>query len=200
MKTLLQLNTSLFAAGGQSSQLADMFVATWKTNNDGANVIVRDLASNPLPHLDAEHFLAYIAQPADRSTRQQELASAADALIDEIKSADVIVLGLPMYNFGAPSTLKAYFDRIARAGVTFRYTASGPEGLLTGKKAYIFATRGGLYAGTPLDSQTTYVRDFLGFLGITDVEFIYAEGLNMGEESKQAALAKARGQLEELAA
>ena len=200
MKTLLQLNTSLFAAGGQSSQLADKFVATWKTNNDGANVIVRDLASNPLPHLDAEHFLAYIAQPADRSTRQQELASAADALIDEIKSADVIVLGLPMYNFGAPSTLKAYFDRIARAGVTFRYTASGPEGLLTGKKAYIFATRGGLYAGTPLDSQTTYVRDFLGFLGITDVEFIYAEGLNMGEESKQAALAKARGQLEELAA
>ena len=200
MKTLLQLNTRLFAAGGQSSQLADKFVATWKANNDGANVIVRDLASNPLPHLDAEHFLAYIAQPADRSTRQQELASAADALIDEIKSADVIVLGLPMYNFGAPSTLKAYFDRIARAGVTFRYTASGPEGLLTGKKAYIFATRGGLYAGTPLDSQTTYVRDFLGFLGITDVEFIYAEGLNMGEESKQAALAKARGQLEELAA
>ena len=117
MKTLLQLNTSLFAAGGQSSQLADKFVATWKANNDGANVIVRDLASNPLPHLDAEHFLAYIAQPADRSTRQQELASAADALIDEIRSADVIVLGLPMYNFGAPSTLKAYFDRIARAGV-----------------------------------------------------------------------------------
>ena len=200
MKTLLQLNTSLFASGGQSSQLADKFVATWKANNAGADVIVRDLASNPLPHLDAEHFLAYIAQPADRSTRQQELASAADALIDEIKSADVIVLGLPMYNFGAPSTLKAYFDRIARAGVTFRYTASGPEGLLTGKKAYIFATRGGLYAGTPLDSQTTYVRDFLGFLGITDVEFIYAEGLNMGEESKQAALAKAQGQLEELAA
>ena len=200
MKTLLQLNTSLFAAGGQSSQLADKFVATWKANNDGANVIVRDLASNPLPHLDAEHFLAYIAQPADRSTRQQELASAADALIDEIKSADVIVLGLPMYNFGAPSTLKAYFDRIARAGVTFRYTASGPEGLLTGKKAYIFATRGGLYAGTPLDSQTTYVRDLLGFLGITDVEFIYAEGLNMGEPSKQAALACAQERLEELAA
>ena len=200
MKTLLQLNTSLFAAGGQSSQLADKFVATWKANNDDANVIVRDLASNPLPHLDAEHSHAYIPHPADRPARQQDLASAADALIDEIKSADVIVLGLPMYNFGAPSTLKAYFDRIARAGVTFRYTASGPEGLLTGKKAYIFATRGGLYAGTPLDSQTTYVRDFLGFLGITDVEFIYAEGLNMGEESKQAALAKAQGQLEELAA
>ena len=88
MKTLLQLNTSLFAAGGQSSQLADKFVATWKANNADANVIVRDLASNPLPHLDAEHFLAYIAQPADRTARQQELAAAADALIDEIKSVD----------------------------------------------------------------------------------------------------------------
>jgi len=203
MKTLLQLNTSLFASGGQSSQLADKFVATWKANNadnSNARTIVRDLASNPLPHLDAERFLAFIAQPAERTVRQQELAAEADALIDEIKSADIIVLGLPMYNFGAPSTLKAYFDRIARAGVTFRYTANGPEGLLTGKKAYIFATRGGLYAGTPLDSQTTYVRDFLGFLGISDVEFIYAEGLNMGEPSKQAALASAQERLEELAA
>ena len=127
-------------------------------------------------------------------------ARAGRQPLHEQIDADVLVLGVPMYNFGAPSTLKAYFDRIARAGVTFRYTASGPEGLLTGKKAYIFATRGGLYAGTPLDSQTTYVRDFLGFLGITDVEFIYAEGLNMGEPSKQAALANAQERLEELAA
>ena len=96
MKTLLQLNTSLFAAGGQSSQLTDKFVSTWKANNADAQVIVRDLASNPLPHLDAEHFLAYIAQPADRTARQQELAAAADALIEEIKATDVIVLGLPM--------------------------------------------------------------------------------------------------------
>ena len=119
MKTLLQLNTSLFAAGGQSSQLADKFVATWKANNADANVIVRDLASNPLPHLDAEHFLAYIAKPEERTARQQELAAAADALIEEIKATDVIVLGLPMYYFGAPSTLTAYFDRIARAATAF---------------------------------------------------------------------------------
>ena len=92
----------------------------------------------------------------------------------------MIVLGLPMYNFGVPSTLKAYFDHVARAGVTFRYTANGPVGLLTGKEVYVFATRGGIYAGTPLDTQTTYVRDFLRFLGIDDVEFVYAEGLNMG--------------------
>ena len=94
------------------------------------------------------------------------MVAYSDALIDELKQADVIVLGLPMYNFGVPSQLKAYFDHIARAGVTFSYTAEGPVGLLTGKKVYVFAARGGLYAGTPLDTQTSYVRDFLRFLGI----------------------------------
>ena len=97
-----------------------------------------------------------------------------------------------MYNFGVPSTLKAWFDHIARAGQTFRYTEKGPVGLLTGKKAIVFATRGGLYAGTPLDSQTDYVRAFLAFLGITDVKFVYAEGLAMGDAKKQFALAEAK--------
>ena len=200
MKTLLQLNTSLFAAGGQSSQLADKFVATWKANNADANVIVRDLASNPLPHLDAEHFLAYIAKPEERTARQQELAAAADALIEEIKATDVIVLGLPMYNFGAPSTLKAYFDHVARAGITFRYTEHGPQGLLSGKKAYVVATRGGRHAGTAFDTQSAFVRHFLGFIGITEVEFIYAEGLNLGDDSKAAGLAEAHVALTRLAA
>ena len=102
-----------------------------------------------------------------------------------------------MYNFGVPSMLKAYFDHIARAGVTFRYTEKGPVGLLTGKKAYVFATRGGIYAGTPRDTQTAYVRDFLAFLGITDVEFVYAEGLAISEASKTASLAKARESLQQ---
>jgi FMN-dependent NADH-azoreductase len=105
-----------------------------------------------------------------------------------------------MYNFGIPSTLKAYFDQIARAGVTFRYTENGPEGLLSGKKVYIFAARGGQYAGTALDTQTTYVRDFLQFLGLDDVEFVYAEGLNMGEQTREQALADAKQRLAELAA
>jgi len=200
MKTLLQLNTSLFSTGGQSSQLADQFVAAWQANNPGNAVIVRDLASDPLPHLDAERFLSFIAKPEERTPRQQTLVAESDALIEEIKAAEIIVLGLPMYNFGIPSTLKAYFDHIARAGVTFRYTANGPEGLLSGKKVYVFAARGGMYAGTPRDSQTTYVRDFLGFIGIADVEFVYAEGLNLGEPSKQTALAGARERLEQLAA
>ena len=105
-----------------------------------------------------------------------------------------------MYNFGVPSTLKAYIDHIARAGATFKYTEKGPVGLLTGKNAYVFATRGGLYAGTPLDTQTAYVRDMLHFLGIDDVEFVYAEGLAIGAERKAAALSQAQRAIERLAA
>jgi len=200
MSTLLQLNTSLFSNQGQSSQLADQFVAAWRKKNPHDRVIVRDLARNPVPHLDGARFLSFLAKPEARSPEQEAVVAYSDALIEELKSAQIIVLGLPMYNFGIPSTLKAYFDHIARAGVTFRYTESGPVGLLTGKKVYVFASRGGRYAGTPLDSQTTYVRDFLQFIGIEDVEFVYAEGLNLGDESKTAALAGARKQLERLAA
>lgn len=200
MKNLLQINSSIFSSAGQSSQLADRFVATWYTNHPDAQIIVRDLAQNPLPHLDGPRVSAFFAQPETRTPEQQRWVAESDALIEEIKLADVMVIGLPMYNFGIPSTLKAYFDQIARAGVTFRYTENGPEGLLAGKKAYVFATRGGRYVGTALDSQTAYVRDFLGFLGITDVEFVYAEGLNMGEANKDAALIKARQQLAALAA
>jgi FMN-dependent NADH-azoreductase len=124
----------------------------------------------------------------------------SDALIDELRRADVIVLGLPMYNFGVPSQLKAYFDHIARAGVTFRYTEQGPVGLLAGKKAYVFATRGGVYAGTPLDTQTGYVRDFLRFIGISDVEFVYAEGLAINPQSRESGLARASARIAQLAA
>jgi len=200
MKNLLQLNSSIFSSGGQSTQLADQFVAAWRVNQPDVQVTVRDLAQQPLPHLDAQRVLAFFAQPEARTLEQQAFVAESDALIDELKQAEVIVIGLPMYNFGIPSTLKAYFDQVARAGVTFRYTENGPEGLLTDKKAYVFATRGGQYAGTPLDSQTGYVRNFLGFLGITDVEFIYAEGLNMGDLNKEAALAEAHQQIAKLVA
>jgi len=193
MKTLLQIKTSIFSEGGQSSQLADRFVAQWQATNRGAQVITRDLAKDPVPHLTAERFQAFLAKPEDRTLAQATDAAYSDALIDELKRADVIVIGLPMYNFGVPSALKAYFDHVARGGQTFRYTEKGPVGLLTGQKAYVLATRGGLYAGTALDTQTSYVRDFLRFLGIADVEFVYAEGLAMGDEAKNAALAKAHG-------
>ena len=159
MKNLLQINSSIFSSGGQSSQLADQFVAAWHSRHPHAQVLLRDLARAPLPHLDAQRVTAFFTQPETRTPEQRAFVAESDALIDEIEQAEIIVIGLPMYNFGIPSTLKAYFDQIARAGVTFRYTENGPQGLLTGKKAYVFATRGGLYAGTPLDSQTSYVQE-----------------------------------------
>lgn len=198
MKTLFQIKSSLFSGNGQSSQLAQQFVDAWRAANADDQVVERDLGADPVPHLTAERFGAFLAKPEERDAAQQAIVDFSDALIEELRQADVIVLGLPMYNFGIPSTLKAYFDHIARAGVTFRYTATGPVGLLTGKKAYVFAARGGLYVGTPLDTQTGYVRDFLRFIGIDDVEFVYAEGLNMGEDSKQSALAGAQETIRQL--
>lgn len=199
MKNLLQINSSLFSDDGQSTRLAEQFVSGWLDAHPGATVAVRDLAAEPVPHLTAQRFGAFLAKAEERSAEQQAVADYSDRLIEELRTADVLVLGLPMYNFGIPSTLKAYFDHIARAGVSFKYTETGPVGLLTGKKAYVFAARGGAYAGTPRDTQTAYVRDFLGFIGITDVEFVYAEGLAMGEDSKQASLAKAQAAVRQLA-
>jgi FMN-dependent NADH-azoreductase len=200
MTTLLQINSSINNGNGESSRLAERFVSAFRQRNPGARLIKRELALEAVPHLTAERFGAFIAKPEEVTAEQRAVLAYSDALIAELKAADVIVLGLPMYNFGVPSQLKAYFDHIARAGVTFRYTANGPQGLLTGKKVYVFAARGGLYEGSPLDTQTGYVRVFLGFLGMTDVEFVYAEGLATGPEARQANLAKAAGHAERLAA
>ena len=199
MQNLLQINASIFAENGQSSRLANQFVADWQQSNPEGKVISRDLGSEPVPHLTAQRFAVFLAKPEERTEEQRQVAEFSDSLIEELRRADVIVLGLPMYNFGIPSGLKAYFDHIARAGVTFKYTDKGPVGLLTGKKVYVFAARGGAYAGTPLDTQTAYVRDFLRFIGLADVEFIYAEGLNLGEESRQASLEKAQEAIRQLA-
>jgi len=200
MKTLLQLNSSIFSGAGQSSRLADDFVAAWRKANPAGQVVVRDLASDPVPHLSAERFLSFLAKPGERTPAQQAVVMHSDSLIEELKRADVIVIGLPMYNFGLPSTLKAYFDHIARAGVTFRYTDKGAVGLLTGKSAYVFATRGGKYAGTVLESQTPFVRQFLNFVGIEDIEFIYAEGLAISDASKEAGIAEAKRAIERVSA
>jgi FMN-dependent NADH-azoreductase len=200
MKTLLQIKSSLFSDGGQSSRLAERFVGAWRESNPDGQVIVRDLALEPVPHLDAARFGAFLAKPGERSPEQQAVIEHSDTLIDELKRADVIVLGLPMYNFGLPSTLKAYFDHVARAGATFRYTEKGAVGLLTGKKVYVFTARGGLYAGTSRDTQTPYVRDFLAFLGMHDIEFIHAEGLAISEVSKQQGIACAHAEMDRLVA
>jgi FMN-dependent NADH-azoreductase len=198
MSTLLQINASILGEQGQSSQLAARFVAAWKERNPGGRVVQRDLATEPVPHLSAARFAAFNTPQAQRDAAQREVAEYSEALIEEIRRADVLVLGLPMYNFGVPSQLKAYFDHIARAGLTFSYTAAGPVGLLQGKKAYVFAARGGLYAGTTLDTQTQYVRDFLRFLGISEVEFVYAEGLATGPDRRESSLSGARAQIDRL--
>jgi FMN-dependent NADH-azoreductase len=201
MTTLLQINASINSDNGQSSQLANQFVAAFHKRRPEAKIVVRDVAAaEPVPHLNAERFGAFITKPEERSAAQHAVVAYSDILINELKQANVIVLGLPMYNFGVPSQLKAYFDHIARVGATFKYSEKGPVGLLTGKKAYVFAARGGVYAGTPLDTQTSYVRDFLRFIGITDVEFVYAEGLAISSEHKEAGLAKAVAEIARLAA
>lgn len=200
MKTLLQINTSLFSDRGHSSRLAHRFTDAWRARHLEDRVVVRDLGKAPVPHLTAERFQALITPDGERSAEQQVIVADADALIDELQQADIIVLGLPMYNFGVPSTLKAYFDHVARAGITFRYTENGPVGLLGEKTVYVLATRGGAYQGTTKDTQTLYVRDFFEFLGIRDIHFIYAEGLNLGGATQQAALTSAEAQIAKLAA
>lgn len=201
MTNLLQINASIHNGHGQSSQLAERYVAAFHKRHPNAKIIVRDVAAaDAVPHLTAERFGAFIAKPEERSAAQHAVVAYSDRLIDELRQAHVIVLGLPMYNFGVPSQLKAYFDHVARAGITFKYTDKGPVGQLTGKKVYVFATRGGLYAGTPMDTQTSYVRDFLRFLGMTEVEFVYAEGLAISPESKEEGLTKAVAEIARLAA
>ncbi|HVF33825.1 MAG TPA: NAD(P)H-dependent oxidoreductase [Candidatus Saccharimonadia bacterium] len=198
MKTLLQINSSLFSTAGASTTLADRVVARWRAANPGGRVLLRDLAADPVPHLTAETFEAF-GLPRERRNGSQALAVAySDQLIAELVRADTVVLALPMYNFGVPSTLKAYFDQVARAGVTFRYNGDGPVGLLRGKRAIVVATRGGRYAGTPLDTQTDFVRMFLAFVGIDDVEFVYAEGLALGPAVRDASLAEASARLDRI--
>ena len=198
MRTLLYVRTSLYGAQGASSQLAERFVAEWRVRNPGGHVITRDLAADPAPHLTAERFQAFNTRPEDRTPEQQAVVEYSDALIDELRAADTIVLAVPMYNFGVPSTLRTYFDHVARAGVTFRYTSTGPEGLLAGRRAYVFVTRGGVYGGEH-DTQAPYLRQFLRFIGI-ESEFVFAQGLAMGDESRQKSLAHAHEQISGLIA
>jgi FMN-dependent NADH-azoreductase len=187
---ILQIKTSVFSQNGQSSRLADEFVALLRQHNPDAEVIERDLVAEPVPHLDGARAGAFFAKPQERSAEQEAVIAYSDALIAELRRADVLVLGLPMYNFGVPSQLKAWFDHLARAGETFKYTEKGAVGLLSGRKAYVFAARGGLYGEN--HSQTQFVRQFLGFIGIADVEVVYAEGLAIGEESRNKSLAAAQ--------
>ena len=198
MKTLLLLHTSLNGADSLTSSMADEYVTRWRDANPGGRVVVRDFARDSVPHLTADTFAAFGMNASQRTTAQNDAVALSDALIAELQAANEVVLAVPMYNFGIPSTLKAYFDHVARAGVTFRYTSNGPEGLLTGKRATVFAARGGRYVGTPNDVQTEYLKIFLAFLGLDTPRFVYAEGTAMGEEALDSALTSAREKIVDL--
>ncbi len=199
MNNILHIDSSLFSTNGVSSTLAARFVSALKQRHPNARVTHHDLGADPVPHLDGARLTA-ISTPADqRTTEQQLIADEADALIHELQDADLLVLGVPMYNFSVPTQLKAWFDHVARAGTTFHYTENGPEGLLKGKRAVVFTSRGGMHRDQATDTITPFVRTFLNFLGIADVKFVYAEGLAMGDEARQGGIDAATFELAKLA-
>jgi FMN-dependent NADH-azoreductase len=195
---ILQINSSVRADASHSSRLANELVQRLLAASPDATVTLRDLGRTPQPMLDEQGLQALFTPADQRSAEQAARVALDDALIAQLQAADTLVLAAPMYNFAVPAQLKNWIDAVSRAQVTFRYTAKGPEGLLTGKKAYVVLTRGGIHKNTPSDTMTPYLHTFLGFLGITDVECIFAEGLAMGSDAEQAAFAAATQQIEEL--
>lgn len=181
MKKVLLLNSSLHGPSGNSSKLAAEFMTHWQ-QHEKMLVTENDLAALALPHLSAAEMQAWAVPVEQQNPQQVALAAHSERLLAELVQTDVIVIGMPMYNFGIPSTFKAWIDRIARAGRTFSYTAQGPKGHLEGKTVYVLAARGGIYQGTDKDTQSQYLRDVFALIGITDVHFIYLEGVNMSEE------------------
>lgn len=192
---ILQINGSARRQGANSTLLADRISERLLQENPAAQLQVLDLSSNPVPVFD-EAAIAALFTPVDqRSAQQQARAEQSMALVKQLQDADVLVLGVPMYNFGISSQLKDWIDNVSLNQVTFRYTANGPEGLLKNKRALVGFARGGLYRGTEADTQTPYFKAWLKFVGIEDVQFVYAEGLNMGDEANKAGFATAEQDL-----
>lgn len=198
MAKVLVIKSSIFSKQGESSQLVDHSIAALEQQLGKVDIIERDFAIDPIAHLSGQTMASFSTKDiSGLSVEQRESLKLSNDLISELKSADYIIIGVPMYNFGIPSTLKAWIDNIARAGLTFNYTETGPVGLVDNvKKVMIMAARGGIYQGTPKDNQTNYLVDVLGFMGIDNIEFVYAEALNMGE--KGPAIEQAKLQIEQI--
>ncbi|OBV41379.1 FMN-dependent NADH-azoreductase [Janthinobacterium psychrotolerans] len=192
---ILQINSSARSTGSASTRLADALVARVVAANPGAAVVRRDLAAQPHPMLDEATLQALFTPAEQRSAEQAARIALDDALIAQVQAADVIVVGAPMYNFGITVQLKSWFDAIARANVTFKYTEKGPVGLLTGKKVLVGLSRGGLHRGGATDSQVPYLNTMFGFLGLTDVQYVYSEGMGMGPEAVAKAQAQADAEI-----
>lgn len=192
---ILQITSSIRGEHSQSSRLAKLITARLRAEHPNARITLRDLGTAPHPVLDDAALLALSTPSEARTPEQARRVALDDELIAEIQAADRVVLGVPMYNFAIPVQLKNWIDAIARARVTFRYTENGVEGLLKGKQVYVALTRGGFHRDTPADTQVPYLRTVLGFLGMTEVEFIYAEGLARGEEAERRAFLDVEAQL-----
>lgn len=199
MSRILVIESSARQQGSVSRELTQQFIANWQAAHPADQAQVRDLAAEPVPHLDATLLGGWMTPSEQQNDAEKAALARSNQLTDELLAADVLVLAAPMYNFAIPSTLKAWLDHVLRAGVTFKYTETGPQGLLTGKRAFVLTARGGIYAGSALDHQEPYLRQVLAFIGIHDVQFIHAEGLNLGAEFSEKGLAQAKAKLAEVA-
>ena len=196
MANLLFVASSLFGDDSQSRLIASELIDRWRLSHPRSTVVERELTADGIPHLSLAALTASMTPADARTTAERQAASLADALIEEVEAADVMVLAAPMYNFSIPSTLKAWIDHITRGGRTFRYGAGGAEGLLKGKKVFVITGRGGVYSGDSpakgMDFQEPYLRAMLGFLGLVDVTFIHVEGLKISPEAAASGIERAR--------
>lgn len=198
MSTVLVLKTSVLGGASASNQLLGDAVARIGAQEPAVRIVTRDLTAEPVPHLSIDSAAALRGSAAN--AEQAAALALSNKLVDELKAADIVVIGAPMYNFGITSSLKSWFDHVLRAGVTFSYSEAGPEGLLKGKRAIVILTRGGLYSEGPaqaMDSQEPHIRTLLNFIGISDVTFVRAEKLAFGPEHREQAIHAARFKLEE---
>ena len=195
MTHALRLTTSILGENSVSTGLLDTLETELRDQGEDLTVTHRDFSAEPIPHFDGDWLAAIMTPQAERSAEQQRKADFSDRLIDELRSADMLLIGLPMYNFTVPSMLKAWNDHVARAGTTFEYTESGPKGLLADKPVFLVSSMGGVHEIGETDFLRPYMKQFLGLLGISDIRFISARGLNLGEEARAEAIANAEAEI-----
>lgn len=200
MCTILLINSSPRGNASYSKQIAESVINDLRKDQPNAKLMVRDLARAPLPHIDDDFVTATRSPDGPQTDRQRALLATSDALIEELFAADIVIIAAPMINFSVSSTLKSWFDYIARAGRTFRYSEAGPQGLVTGKRVIVVSASGGIYSGehAAFDFQVPWLRNMLGFLGMTDVDVIRVEGTALGPQSAEQALVRAAAQAREV--
>ncbi|MCQ6260181.1 FMN-dependent NADH-azoreductase [Pseudomonas sp. Q11] len=199
MSRVLIIESSARQQDSVSRQLTQTFINQWKAAHPADEINVRDLAIDPVPHLDANLLGGWMKPVEQRNDIENASLERSNQLTDQLLAADVLVMAAPMYNFAIPSTLKAWLDHVLRAGVTFKYTPTGPQGLLTGKRAFVLTARGGIHAGASSDHQEPYLRQVMAFIGIHDVTFIHAEGMNLGGDFQEKGLNQAHAKLSQVA-